>query len=82
MTKRNYKKPAPMTEEEELNEAFNEWFIHSLYQQTSCLYRDVLRDCRAQLKAAFMERRPIWTTAEVTKAKDEANKLEEILMNE
>lgn len=37
---------------------FNDWYYDILLSQESCLLRDVLRDCREQLWASWLERNP------------------------
>ena len=76
---RPMKSAAQEMEEEELAESFSEWFTALLFQQESCLYRDVLRDCRKELKAAFLVRKPVWTTVELDNAKTEASRLYKVL---
>jgi uncharacterized protein YwgA len=70
------------TEIEELTEAFNDWFIDLLHDQPTCLYRDVLRDCKDQLKAAFIQRKPVWTSKELDDAKEEAQKLMKVFSDD
>lgn len=74
----------PTVEEEivELEDCFDDWFAHLLHQQETCLYRYVLRECRKELKVAFVKWRPVWTSKEIAESRIEAAKMMEVLKDE
>lgn len=39
-------------------EKFEDWFAGALLSQTSCLLRDVLRDCKNELWESWQKRKP------------------------
>ncbi len=39
---------------------FNDWFKHLLHLQSSCFERDVLRDCKPQLRERYLLRCSTW----------------------
>ena len=60
----------------ELKEAFDDWFGGLLLlENSSCLYRDVLRQNRKNLWNSWLEIRPIWLTSDIEKSKAEAKNL-------
>lgn len=62
----------PLSERDiqELTRAFDKWFTGLLLRDnSSCLERDVLRECRKELKAKWLEIRPTYTTSDLERAK-------------
>jgi hypothetical protein len=66
-------------EELELKQAFGNWFTDLIMGQETCLYRDVIRDCREPLLEAFMKRRPVWTSKEIEEAEVRAKEMHKAL---
>ena len=50
--------------EQELKQAFNDWFIGLLHDQESCLLRDVLRENKMALWLTFKRIKPVYTSAD------------------
>jgi len=49
------------THEETLNEEdFNDWFRRLLHSTSSCFERDVIRDCKSELKKRYILRAELW----------------------
>lgn len=60
----------------ELKETFDDWFGGLLLlENSSCLYRDVLRQNRKNLWNSWLEIRPIWLSSDLTEAKEKAKDL-------
>lgn len=50
--------------EEQNKKEFDRWFMEIVFNQKTCAYRDVLRNCRKQLFESWMKERPMWFAKE------------------
>lgn len=63
----------------ELKKAFDDWFTEMLFKQETALYREVLRQTRKDLFAAWLKNEPVYTTSCIEAADVEAKRLKSFL---
>lgn len=63
-------------------EEFTRWFTGLLYDQDTCLFREILRDSKDILWENWQKHKPVWLPSEFAEAKAYARRLKVVLNKE
>jgi len=67
----------------ELKESFDEWFRMLLHlPDSSCLYRDVLRQSKNNLWQSWQDIQPVWLSSDIEESKEYAEKMAKVFEDE